>query len=182
MATGKLTNTAVKNASFKEKAYKLSDAEGMYLHVQPSGKYWRMDYRYAGKRKTLALGVYPSVTLKEARNRRESARKLLEMGTDPVSAKRRNKHALEEAVANNFELLGREWYEKQSSSWVPAHAKRILERLEKDVYPWLGKRPISDITSRDVLIVLQRIENRGAIETAHRVKGYISSIFQWPCH
>ena len=129
MATGKLTDTAIKRAKHADKPVKLADGGGLYLLVNKTGKYWRMDYRYAGKRKTLALGVYPTVSLKQARERRDEAKTQLDAGTDPATVKRQRKTALVEAAKNTFEALGRDWYAKQLPGWVAGHAKRVLASL-----------------------------------------------------
>ena len=179
MATGKLTDTAIKRAKHADKPVKLADGGGLYLLVNKTGKYWRMDYRYAGKRKTLALGVYPTVSLKQARERRDEAKTQLDAGTDPATVKRQRKTALVEAAKNTFEALGRDWYAKQLPGWVAGHAKRVLASLENDVYPWIGGTPIADIRVADVLAILKRIQERGAVETAHRTRGYIEQIFAY---
>ena len=170
-----LTDTAVRNAKPTDKPYKKADERGLYLLVKPAGRYWRFDYRFAGKRKTLALGVYPDVSLADARQRRDDARKLIAAGTDPGEVKRVQKIE----SRNTLEVIAREWHSKQSIKWAESHAAKILDRLEKNVFPWLGSRPINSITSRDILPLLQRIESRGAIETAHRVKQYISQIYRY---
>ena len=161
-------------------AYRIADGNGMYLEVMPTGaKYWRMKFRIAGKEKRLAFGVYPEVSLAEARSRRDEARKLLAMGRDPSLARRANKLAGTTKAANSFEVIAREWLEKFSTHWVPSHADRIVRRLERDIFPWLGDRPIAEVTSPELLSVLRRIENRGALETAHRAHQNCGQIFRY---
>lgn len=163
-----LSDTACRNAKTQEKPVKLADSGGLYLLVNQAGKYWRWDYRHAGKRKTLALGVYPAVTLAQVRKKHGEARQLLADGIDPGAARKAQKAALFADNENAFELVAREWHEKQSQTWVPSHSVRILRRLEADVFPWLGKTPVDSITAPDLLQCLRRIESRGAGETAHR--------------
>lgn len=179
MASGKLTNLSVQNASYDGKNKKLNDGAGLYLHIQKSGKYWRYDYSYAKKRKTLALGVFPEISLKDARIKHQAARKLLHDGIDPSEVKKAQKQFLVNSHEDNFESIALAWFENKSSSWVDDHSKRILNRLKADVFPYLGHRPMVEITTKEIVLVLQRVENRGAIETAHRLKGYISSVFQF---
>jgi len=164
-----LTNTAVMNAKPDTKQRKLADEKGLFLLVHPNGsKYWRLKYRFGGREKLLALGVYPEVSLAEARQRRDDARKLLANGADPSETKKATKAAGVEKAANSFEVVAREWHAKQSKKWAPDHSKRTLRRLEMDVFPWLGGRPIADITALDLLTAIRRVESRGKIETAHR--------------
>jgi integrase len=175
-----LTDTKVKNAKAEEKDRKLSDEKGLYLLVKKNGaKYWRVKYRFDRKEKLLALGVYPETTLKEARNKRDEARKLLSNNIDPNTAKKDIKHLRDEANTNSFEAIAREWYNKQLSTWAPTTAKKKLALLENDLFPWLGSRPISEITALDILKTLQRIENRGAKETAHHGRQTTGQIFRY---
>jgi integrase len=175
-----LTNTACKNAKAAAKAYKLSDGGGMYLEIIPSGgKYWRLKYRFADKEKRLALGVYPHVTLAEARERRETAKKQLSNGIDPSFAKQEHKRQNAINAENTFEAVGREWHEHQKARWSPAHATDILYRLEKDVFPILGNRPIADIKAPHILDNLRKIEKRGAHEMARRAVQYCGQIFRY---
>lgn len=175
-----LTNTAVINAKPKEKPYRLSDEKGMYLEITPTGaKYWRLKYRFAGKEKRLALGVYPDVTLKDAREKRDSARALLANGVDPGIHKQITKRAAKVAAANSFEAVAREWFTKFSTQWVASHSDKIIRRLERDIFPWLGNRPIGEIEPPELLEVLHRVEKRGAIETAHRALQNCGQIFRY---
>jgi integrase len=147
---------------------KYADGGGLYLLVKASGKYWRMDYRHAGKRKTLALGVYPAVKLAKARERRDKARELLADGADPGEEKKAGKRASALAGTSLFEAVAREWFAKQKTRWAGSHSDKVIARLERDLFPWLGSRPLADITAPELLVCLTRIEQRGAIETAHR--------------
>lgn len=158
---------------------KYSDGDGMYLLVKPAGKYWRMDYRHLGKRKTLAIGTYPEVSLAKARERRAEARALLAEGIDPSTAKRAQKRALTVAAANTFEHLARELHGVKSGSWSPLYGKRWLERMEKDLFPFLGNRAIAEIKAPDLLSALTRIEKRGANETAHTLRQTAGQVFRY---
>lgn len=164
-----LTNTVCRAATTQDKPIKLADAGGLYLLVKPAGKYWRYDYRHAGKRKTLALGVYPSIKLADARKKRDEARGLLDEGIDPGEARKAKKSALFNDGENSFEVVAREWHARQAAAWVPSHAGRILARLEKDVFPHVGRHQTADLKAPELLAVVRRIEARGAGETAHRV-------------
>ena len=152
------------------KPYKMGDTGGLYLEVVPAGgKWWRLKYRYAGKEKRLALGTYPDTGLADARAKRDAARKLLAAGVDPGEQRKAAKAAGEDRAANSFEVVAREWHAKHLATWVELHASRIMLRLQNDVFPWLGKRPIADITAREFLTTVNRIVDRGAVESAHRV-------------
>jgi integrase len=175
-----LSDTAIRNAKPKDKPYKLTDEKGLYLLVHPNGsKYWRHKYRFGQKEKTLAHGVYPDVGLKDARERRDQARKLLANGADPSETKRAQKAASVARSADSFEVIAREWFEKHRDTWAASHADKIIRRLEKDVFPWLGGRPIAEITAPEVLTVLRRIEGRGTLDTAHRAGGNCSQVFRY---
>lgn len=179
-----LTDTAIRNAkpgitpSGKptDKPYRLADAAGLYLEVTPKGgKYWRLKYRFDGKEKRLALGVYPEVTLKEARDKRDEARKLLSQGIDP-SAERK---ATKTATSESFEAIYREWLERFSPRWAASHKLNVMRRIEKDILPWLGKRPIAELKAPELLMALRRIEDRGALESAHRTKQAVGQVFRF---
>ncbi|MCU1223610.1 MAG: integrase [Edaphobacter sp.] len=155
------------------KRIKLFDERGLYLEVSPTGgKWWRLKYVYGGKERRLSLGVYPDVGLKDARERRDAARKLLADGIDP------GQHRKEKA-ANNFEAVAREWFAKFTTGWAPGHQLRALRRFEREVFPLVGNRAIADIKPPEVLGVIRRIETRGAIDTAHRVLGACSQVFRY---
>lgn len=175
-----LTAIQAKNAKATDKPQKLTDGGGLYLLVQTSGaKYWRMDYRFAGKRKTLAVGIYPEVSLLDARVRRDDARKLLANDTDPSAAKQEQKAAIVAMNENGFEFVAREWLAKFSQNWKESHTYTIRTRLENDVYPWMGARPVGEIKAPELLAVLRRIESRGALDTAHRVRSICGQVFRY---
>lgn len=175
-----LTDTAIRNAKPGEKPVKLFDERGLYLEVSPGGgKWWRLKYRFDGKEKRLSLGVYPEVGLKDARNRRDNARKLLADGIDPSGHRKAAKSARADRAANSFEMVGREWFAKYAPNWAASHADKIMQRLEKNVFPWLGNKPIAGITAPELLTVLRRIENRGALDTAHRAHQNCGQIFRY---
>ena len=175
----KLTATAVKQAKPKTKAYSLSDGGWLYLFVKPNGtKAWRFNYRFHGKQKTLAIGVYPAISLKAARKKHEEARDNLANGIDPNSAKQAQKAADQDALANSFEVIALEWLQKRGVK-SESTEQRQNSLLKNDLFPYLGKRPISRITSPDLLKTLRRIESRGAIETAHRAKQLAGQIFRY---
>lgn len=175
-----LTDTQIRNAKPSDKQVKLSDEKGLYILIHPNGsKYWRMKYRVDGTEKKLSFGVYPEVSLKEARERRDDARKLIGNGIDPGEAKKTQKTAQQERAANSFEIVAREWFTKNRNTWAPSHADKIIARLERDVFPWLGAKPIAEVTPPAVLEVLRRIESRGTLDTAHRAKGNISQVMRY---
>jgi hypothetical protein len=174
-----LTDTAVRNPRPAEKPYKLTHRKGLYLLVNATGKYWRLDYRYAGKRKTLVLGVYPDVTLATARERRDDARKLLANDTDPSLVTAATKRAKLQAVENTFDAVAREWYGKKLPTWAPTTAQKVIRQLEKDIFPWIGSRPIKDIAAPELLAALRCMESRGALELAHRMREYCGMVFRY---
>jgi integrase len=173
-----LTDIATRSAKPKDKTFKLFDSGGLYLEVSTGGgKYWRWKYRFAGKEKRLAFGIYPDVSLKAARKRRDEARQKLADGIDPAEARKAEKVA--QTGAESFEAIAREWHAKFSPGWVASHGDRILRRLEKDMFPWIGKRPICEIKAPELLTVLRRIESRGAQETAHRAMQNCGQVFRY---
>jgi integrase len=175
-----LTDIKVKNAKPRDKAYKIADSEGLFLLVTPRGaKYWRLKYRFKGKEKLLALGVYDQVTLADARLKRNKARNMLANEIDPSLVKQEKKQSNKIAAENSFESIAREWHAKFSTQWTPKHGNRIISQFEKEIFPWLGRRTISEITAPDLLSALRRIESRGAIETAHRTHQTCSQVFRY---
>lgn len=175
-----LTDTAIRNAKPADKPTKLTDGGGLYLLLKPNGaRWWRLDYRFGGKRKTLSMGVYPDVGLKDARARRDEARKLLAADVDPGENRKAVKATKVEQGANSFEVVGREWFAKISPSWAKGHADKIIRRLERDLFPWLGSRPIAEITGPELLQTLRRIEARGVLETAHRALQNSGQVFRY---
>lgn len=175
-----LTDTAIRNAKPGAKPVKLFDERGLYLEISPAGgKWWRLKYRFAGKEKRLSLGVYPDVGLKEARDRRDEARKLLANGVDPSENRKAQKSARADRAANSFEVVAREWFTKYSATWNASHGDRIIRRFERDIFPWIGDRPIAEVTAPELLTVVRRIENRGALETAHRALANCGQVFRY---
>lgn len=175
-----LTDTAIKALKPEAKARKHADEKGLFLLVTPSGgKLWRLKYRFDGKEKLLALGAYPGVGLKTAREKRDDARRLIAEGTDPGEHRKATKAERADAVGNSFEAVAREWFDKQSSSWVPSHGDKIIRRFERDVFPWIGAKPITDVTAPDVLSCVRRIEERGRLETAHRALQNCGQVFRY---
>ncbi len=162
------------------KPYKIGDSGGLYIEVRPEGgKYWRLKYRFEGKEKRLSLGVYPDVTLAKARERRDAARKLLVDGIDPSEQRKAIKAAGKERAANSFEVIAREWFAMLKPTWNIDHADRTIARFERDIFPWIGGRPIAEVTAPDLLSALRRIESRGALETAHRALGNAGQVFRY---
>jgi integrase-like protein/Arm domain-containing DNA-binding protein len=171
-----LTDPAIRNAKPREKPYKLGDSRGLFLLVTPrGGKWWRLKYRFGGKAKLLSLGVYPQVSLKEARVHCDAARKQLAAGVNPSAARKAEKTA----EADSFEAVALEWFAKHAPRWADGHADKSIRRLERDVFPWVGNRPIRDVTALELLAVLRRIEAQGAIETAHRALQNIGRVFRY---
>lgn len=175
-----LTDTAIRNAKPSDKPIRLFDGGGLYLEVSPSGgKWWRLKYRFAGKEKRLSLGVYPEIGLKEARDRREAAKRLLADGVDPSVERKVQRVATFERAANSFEAVAREWHVKHAPNWSKSNADKVLARLENDVFPWLGGRPITEVKAPELLGVARRVESRGALDTAHRVLQTCGQIFRY---
>lgn len=175
-----LTDTFVRLAKPGRPAgEKHADGGGMYLLVKEAGKYWRMDYRFLGKRKTLALGVYPAVSLAGARKRRDEARKLLAEGVDPNQAKREDRHARAAAADQTFEAVANRWLVKIGPSRSASTQDKVKKWLDNNVFPMIGTMPIADIKPRDVLAAVQKMEARGAVESAHRVKQVCGQIFRF---
>jgi len=176
-----LSDAKVKTAKVpKGKARcKLGDSEGMYLLVTLKGKYWKLKYRLAGKERSLALGSYPKVSLKQARIKKEAARKLLDDGIDPNQAKKADELKKKQAIATTFEGVAREWLKNKSPAWADATHKRNRTRLEKHIFPWIGSLPIRDIEPINVLGLARRIENKGYNELAHRIKRLCGQVFRY---
>jgi integrase len=176
----KLTELAIKKAKPTDKLGRMSDGGGMYLLIHTNGgKYWRMDYRLAGKRKTLAIGVYPDIGLADARERREQARKLIANCVDPVGVKHAQAASIVANTENSFEVIAREWFVRHAPNWKENHSSKIIARLEKDVFPWIGNRPIADIAAPALLAAIRKIEARGALETAHRALACCGQVFRY---
>jgi integrase len=176
-----LTDTFVKNVKPNGTTIgkKHTDGQGLYLHVKEAGKYWRMSYRFDGKQKTLALGVYPAISLADARQRRDAARKQVAHGIDPGLAKQEEKAAKVAASANTFEVVAREWLDKTKKDRMASTHAKVTTWLEKDVFPFIGKLPISTIGPRDVLGALRHMEGRGALDSVQRVKQICGQVFRY---
>lgn len=158
-----LTDRTIKQAKPQDKAYQLADGDALFLEITPAGgKRWLFRYRFLGKAGKLALGKYPVISLAEAREKAAQARKLLAEGINPGEAKNEAKYATREANANAFELLALEWYERQAPGWSPDHARRVLESLQTDAFPDLGKIAVADLTAPVILNTIHKIERRGA--------------------
>jgi integrase len=175
-----LTDTTVRKAKPGDKPLKLFDARGLFVLISPrGGKWWRFRYRFGGKYKSLSMGVYPDVSLAKARERRDEARKLLAEGIDPSENRKAMKGATTARTTNSFEAIAREWFARFSEHWVDTHSSKILRRLERDLFPWLGAWPINSITAPQLLTALRRIESRGALETAHRAMQNCGQVFRY---
>ena len=176
-----LSEVTVKNSKYSGKPAgdKLADGGGMYLLVKAGGKYWRMDYRFADKRKTLALGVYPAVSLAQARSARDKAREELAQGIDPSITKRIAKAASKHSAANTLEAVAREFYAKQQDTWSESHSGKWLRGLELHVFPALGRLPLSTITAPMIMDTLRLVENRGTIDMAHRLRQIVGQVFRY---
>lgn len=176
----KLNDTFLRGIKASGKTQKHTDGGGMYLLVSPTGgKLWRLDYRFEGKRKTLSLGAYPAISLKDARQRREEAREHLAKNIDPCAHKQALKAAVRAVTENSFEVVAREWYDKNKGIWVKQHGDKIFARLENDLFPLIGGMGIAEVTAPQILQALRRIEARGAVDTAHRTLQNCSQIFRY---
>ena len=176
----KLTDIQCRTAKGKEKKYKLSDGGGMFLDVRPNGsKYWRMKYRFHGKEKLLSLGVYPDVSLAEAREKRANAKKVLAENKDPSLEKQKKKALSQVSYENTFESVGKEWFENRQHIWKPRYRDEVKKRLEQDIYPHIGHYPITDIEPTLLLEVIRKIERRGAYDLAKRQLQKCGEIFKF---
>ncbi|EAS1843445.1 DUF4102 domain-containing protein [Salmonella enterica] len=176
----KLTARQISTAKPTEKPYKLSDGGGLYLLVNPNGsRYWRMKYRYAGKEKLLSIGVYPDVTLAEARDKRTQAKRILAAGDDPSEVKQAEREAKNLAVNNSFELLALEWHEHKKPNWSSGYADDIMEYLRKDIFPYIGKKAITDIKPITMLSVLKKMEERGVLDKLKKTRQACRQIFTY---
>ncbi|HGM9928088.1 TPA: tyrosine-type recombinase/integrase, partial [Providencia stuartii] len=175
-----LSARQIQTAKPKDKEYKLSDERGLYLLVKPNGaRYWRMKYRFAGKEKKLSIGVYPDVSLADARVKRDEARKLLAEGNDPAEQKKLEKLAKKITVENTFKAIAIEWHTHKSSEWSESYAESVLDALDKDIFPYLAKRPIAEILPLEMLEILRMIEKRGALEKMRKVRQFCNQIFRY---
>lgn len=176
----KLTDIACKSAKPKEKAYKLSDGGGMFLHVMPHGsRLWKLKYRHLGKENLISLGAYPQISLAAARDKREAIKKALKEGIDPSLAKKEEKRLAKHNADNTFEVIAREWHEHSKEKWNPIYRDNIIHRLEMDIFPEIGSRPVKDITPPQILDAMRKIERRGAHEMARRALQTTGQIFRY---
>ncbi|MFM0013700.1 tyrosine-type recombinase/integrase [Paraburkholderia sediminicola] len=175
-----LTEMQVRKAKPAEKSYRLADGKGLYLEVMPNGsRYWRMKYRFDGKEKRAAFGVYPEVTLADARKACLAARQLLTAGTDPSEQKKEVRRARALEAVSSFEAVAREWFDSQKGGWTEVYAGKVINSLEVDAFPKIGAKPISDIEAPHMLEILRAIEARGVRETAKRVLQRSRAVFQY---
>lgn len=175
-----LTDTACRNAKPLDKTWKLHDVRGLFLLVNPDGsKWWRLRYTLNGKDGLMSIGVYPDVSLVKARKDRDAARELIASGINPSHHRQQERAQSTAAAANTFEAVALEWIAKNLPTWAPSHASKIVRRMEKDVFPWIGKRPIADIEAPELLKVLNRLEQRGVVETAHRARSECGQVFRY---
>ncbi len=175
-----LNDRQIKHSKPKDKPYKLTDGNGLYLHITPAGgKLWKLDYAIDGKRKTLSIGKYPHLSLVEAREAAENARKMKAQGIDPSLAKQQAKAERQAALLNTFEHIARDWHQNNISRWKPNHAQRIMRYLEKDVFPHIGSSPIQELRVAHIKKVLDAITARGVAETAEKIRQWINKIFNY---
>lgn len=174
-----LTDTALRTAKPRDKLYRLADAQGLCIEVTPSGgKLWRLRYRFDGKAKMLSLGIYPAITLAQARERREAARKMLAQGVDPSAHKQQEKTAAAAQVLT-MELLAREWYDYNRPRWAPATSSKVLQYLESDIFPVIGRQPASEVQRPELVELVRKIEKREAFNVARKVRQWLSQIFRF---
>jgi integrase len=174
-----LSDVKIRNSKPSEKQVKLFDGDGLFLLItSQGGKLWRFKYRFDGKEKLLALGAYPEISLAEARVRKDDARKKLAYGIDPGAVRKAQKQAKTEEK-ETFEVIAREWHTKFTPTWTTGHADKLLSALERDIFPWLGARPIKELRAIELLATLRRIESRGVLETAHRMRGLLGQVFRY---
>ncbi|QXX82814.1 MULTISPECIES: tyrosine-type recombinase/integrase [unclassified Providencia] len=175
-----LTARQIQAAKPKDKEYKLADERGLYLLVKPNGaRYWRMKYHFAGKEKKLSIGVYPDVSLADARVKRDEAKNLLTKGSDPSEQKKLEKLAKKITVENTFKAIAIEWHTHKSSEWSESYAESVIDALDKDIFPYLAKRPIAEILPLEMLEILRMIEKRGALEKMRKVRQFCNQIFRY---
>ncbi len=175
-----LSDAACRNAKAGDKPAKIHDSGGLYLFISPAGgKLWRVDYRHQGKRRTASLGAYPGVSLAAARKARDDLKSHLSAQLDPAQVKRQEKRTKQALSANTFEKIGREWFTAKVPSWVPSYSDRLMSRLEADIFPPLGRRPIAEIEPPDVLEAIRKVEARGAVELAKREMQVVGQIFRF---
>ncbi len=175
-----LNDVKIRKAKARGKPYKLSDGDGMFLYVHTNGsKYWRFKYRYNGKEKLLAIGVYPEVNLAAARDRRAAARKELAAGNDPAAVKKETKRVALLKSENTFEVIAREWHQSNLHTWTPKHGANIIKRLEGDIFPKIGNRPITEVSAPELLSALRAVEKRGALDLTQTIAQYCGRVFSY---
>lgn len=175
-----LSRLLIEKTKHGSKTIRLWDGRGMYLEISPKGgKWWRFKYWFDGRERRMSLGVYPDVSIADARAKREEARRKVAAGVDPAELRKAEAVALIESTENTFEAIAREWFGLFSKQWVAAHADKIMRRLELNVFPWIGTRPVKAITAPELLAVLRRVESRGANETAHRALQVCGRVFRF---
>jgi integrase len=175
-----LTNTAIINAKAADKSYKKYDTDGLFLQVTPmGGKWWRLKYRFEGKEKLLSLGTYPNISLSQARQKRDDAKKLLAIAIDPSENRKQTKFDIKLNTENSFELVAREWWQSHMTNKADSHKEKVIRRFELYLFPWIGKKPISSITAPQMLETLRRIEKQNKVETAHRTLQTAGQVFRY---
>jgi integrase len=175
-----LTDRAIRNLKADDRPYKRGDAGGLYMLVTPhGGRWWRFKYRFGGKAKLLSLGVYPDVSLADARDKRDAARKLLAAKKDPSAERKAETRAKALRDANSFQAVAEEWHAKLSRVWATKHADDVARRLEANLYPEIGSRPIAEITAPELLAAARKVESRGAHDLAHRMLGVAGQVFRY---
>ena len=175
-----LSNTAIINAKATLKAYKLYDIDGLFLQVTPNGgKWWRLKYRFGGKEKLLSLGTYPEISLSQARQRRDDARKLLATDIDPSENRKQAKVISKLNADNSFEIVAREWWQSHMTNKADSHKEKVIRRFELYLFPWIGRKPISTLTAPQVLEAIKRIEKQNKLETAHRTLQTAGQVFRY---
>jgi len=174
-----LSEVKVRTIKPKEKDFKLFDGGGLFLLItQSGGKLWHFKYRFDNKEKKLTLGVYPEVSLLDARRRRDDARRLLANNVDPGAVRKAQKQTNIQET-ETFEVIAREWHTRFISTWTKGHAETIMSRLKRDIFPWIGKSPIAEIKAHELLSLLRRVESRGALESVHRIRTICGQVFRY---
>ena len=175
-----LSNTAIINAKAAEKPYKLYDTDGLFLQVTPKGgKWWRLKYRFEGKEKSISLGVYPHISLSQARERKDAAKKLLAMDINPSENRKETKALNKLNTENTFESVAREWWQSHMTNKAESHKEKVIRRFELYLFPWIGKKPIATITAPQILETIKRIEKQNKLETAHRTLQTSGQVFRF---
>lgn len=175
-----LNDMQIRRAKPEVKAYTLGDGQGLSLLIEPNGsKSWRFRYRFAGKPKMISLGVYPTITLADARSRRDDARKLVAEGKNPSEVRKEQKIALQTESESAFEKIATEWYQMKSAKWSAGYASDIMEAFQNDIFPFVGSRPVGEIKPLELLNVLRKIEKRGALEKMRKVRQRCSEVFRY---